>query len=160
MGLLFRKMEAKILKVFIASDHAGFELKEILKAYMIEKKYDVEDLGPSEGKTPVDYPDYAKALGMKVVSTEGSKGVAVCGSGLGISIACNKVKGVRCALCHDHYTAMMSREHNDANILAMGARVIGVEIAKEMIDTFMHTKFMSEHPNHPRRVKKIGEMEI
>ncbi len=98
-------------------------------------------------------------MGQQVVATPGSFGVLVCGSGIGISIAANKIKGVRCALCHDYYTAGMCREHNDCNIVAMGGRVIGSEVAKQIVDVFMATKFLSEHMNHPRRVKKIAELE-
>ena len=94
------------------------------------------------------------------MATEGSKGILICGVGIGISIAANKIKGVRCGLCHDYYTAVMCREHNDCNIVAMGGRVIGCDVAKQIVDAFLTTKFMSEHPNHPRRVKKIGELVI
>ena len=108
----------------------------------------------------MDYPDFGSAVGEKVVATEGSKGIVMCGAGIGISIAANKVKGVRCGLCHDYYTAVMCREHNDCNMVAMGARVIGVDIAKQIVDAFLSTKFLSEHPNHPRRVKKLAELVI
>lgn len=104
-----------------------------------------------------DYPDIAEALGKTVCETKGSLGVLICGTGIGMSIAVNKVKGIRCALCHDHYTASMCRRHNNANVLAMGERVIGIEVAKDIIDTYLITDF--EGGRHETRVEKMMAIE-
>ena len=145
-------------KIFIASDHAGYDLKGILKEHLASQKYDVEDLGTNDGKTPVDYPDYAKILCEKVLANPDSRGVLVCGSGIGISIAANKVKGIRCGLCHDYYTAVTSREHNDCNVVAIGARVTGIDVAKQIVDVFLKTKFLTDQPRHVKRVEKLNEL--
>jgi ribose 5-phosphate isomerase B len=108
----------------------------------------------------VDYPDYAKLVAEKVLEkTDGPRpvGILVCGSGIGISIAANKIKGIRCALCHDHYTSLMTRKHNDANILALGGRTTGVEVAKDIVDVFLNTAF--EGNQHAVRVAKIHRLE-
>ena len=141
--------------IVIGSDHGGFELKETLVAYLrTECKVEVTDVGTFTSDR-VDYPDIAH----KVVTTmkDQDVGIVVCGTGIGISIAANKLHGVRCALCHDHYTAMMARQHNDANVLALGGRVLGVEIAKEIVHTFMNTSFLGQR--HAGRVEKIMRLE-
>ncbi|ELP91629.1 ribose-5-phosphate isomerase B, putative [Entamoeba invadens IP1] len=143
------------LEVIIGSDHAGFPLKEEVRKYLEKKGYKVDDKGTYTADR-CDYPDYAEKVGRAVVAT-GKKGILVCGSGIGISIAANKIDGVRCALCHDHYTATMCRRHNDANIIAFGARVIGVDVALDMVDTFLATNFDGEH--HVPRVEKIHLLE-
>lgn len=143
------------MEVVIGSDHAGFPLKEVVKKYLIEKGYKVDDKGTLTGER-CDYPDYAEKVAKEVVKT-GKKGILVCGSGIGISIAANKIHGVRCALCHDHYTATMCRRHNDANIIAFGARVIGNDIAIEMVDAFLSTPF--DGMQHTARVEKIHKLE-
>ena len=143
------------MEVVIGSDHAGFPLKEIVKKHLLSKGYKVEDKG-IEKEERCDYPDYAEKVAREVVST-GKKGILVCGSGIGISIAANKINGVRCALCHDHYTAQMCRRHNDANIIAFGARVIGSDIAIDMVETFLNTPFDGAH--HEARVAKIHKLE-
>ena len=138
----------KIDKVFLASDHAGFELKneEAIKGL----GYEVVDLGTND-KNSVDYPDYAHLLASKL--EHNCYGVLVCGTGIGISIAANRHKNVRCALCHDEFTARLAREHNDANVIAFGARVIGAGVAISALETFLKTEF--EGGRHERRVKKI-----
>ena len=143
------------MEVIIGSDHAGFPLKEIVKKYLIGKGYSVDDKGVLKEER-CDYPDYAELVARDVVKT-GKKGILVCGSGIGISIAANKINGVRCALCHDHYTATMCRKHNDANIIAFGARVIGSDVAIEMVEAFLHTEFEGMH--HVARVEKIHKLE-
>ena len=132
--------------IYIASDHAGFKLKEKLK-----KKIDTEDLSLDyvEGD---DYPDYAKKLCKRVLKTKGT-GILICGTGIGISMAANKIKGIRCALCVDEYSARMSRNHNNANVLALGGRTIGVETAKATVNTFLNEKF--EGGRHARRIAKF-----
>ena len=140
----------KIDKVFLASDHAGFELKNELKEAIKRLGYEVVDLGTND-KNSVDYPDYAHLLASKLEPN--CYGVLVCGTGIGISIAANRHKNVRCALCHDEFTARLAREHNDANVIAFGARVIGAGVAISAVEAFLKTEF--EGGRHERRVKKI-----
>ena len=140
----------KIDKVFLASDHAGFELKNELKEAIKGLGYEVVDLGTND-KNSVDYPDYAHLLASKLEPN--CYGVLVCGTGIGISIAANRHKNVRCALCHDEFTARLAREHNDANVIAFGARVVGAGVAISAAEAFLKTEFAGGR--HERRVKKI-----
>lgn len=140
----------KINKVFLASDHAGFELKNELKEAIKGLGYEVVDLGTND-KNSVDYPDYAHLLASKLEPN--CYGVLVCGTGIGISIAANRHENVRCALCHDEFTARLAREHNDANVIAFGARVIGAGVAISATEAFLKTEFAGGR--HERRVKKI-----
>jgi ribose 5-phosphate isomerase B len=139
--------------IAIASDHAGYELKEILKGDLESWGYAVHDLG-THGPESVDYPDFGHALAEAIVAGQADRGVAVCGTGIGISIAANRHPGVRAALCHDSLTARMARQHNDANVLALGARVIGVETARDCLKVFLETEF--EGGRHAGRVEKLG----
>ena len=139
--------------VALASDHAGLDLKETLKKELTEMGYPVLDLGTNSSES-VDYPDYGKKLGEAVAAGKASKGVAVCGSGIGISIAANKVHGIRAALIHDLTGARLSRLHNNANVIAFGARTTGVDVAKEALKVFLATEF--EGGRHTRRVEKLG----
>jgi ribose 5-phosphate isomerase B len=140
------------MKFYIATDHAGFALKEFVKEYVNSKGHEIIDLGP-DSDDRVDYPDFGKKCADAVISDEGSFGILICGTGIGISIAANKVAGVRAALCHDAYTATMTRAHNDANILAFGERVVGKGVIESMIDAFCDTPF--EGGRHAGRVDKI-----
>lgn len=140
-------------KIAVASDHAGFDLKEALKADLIEQGHDVLDLG-THGPDSVDYPDFGHKAGKAIAAGQAEVGVIVCGTGIGISIAANRVPGARTALCHDTTTARLSREHNDANIIALGARVIGVETARDCVRAFLDTPFAGGR--HQRRVDKLG----
>lgn len=144
------------MKIAIGSDHGGFILKEEIKSYVESLGYEVQDFGTYKKKS-VDYPDIAKKVAEAVMDGSCDKGILICGTGIGISIAANKVKGIRAALCHDTFSAHASREHNDANILAMGERVIGVELAKEITRTWLNAEFEGER--HLRRINKIREME-
>ncbi len=139
--------------VALASDHAGLDLKETLKKELTEMGYPVLDLGTNSSES-VDYPDYGTKLGEAVAAGKAAKGVAVCGSGIGISIAANKVRGIRAALIHDVTGARLSRLHNDANVIAFGARTTGVDVAKEALKVFLATEF--EGGRHTRRVEKLG----
>lgn len=141
--------------IAIGSDHGGFILKEAVKAYLIEQGHEVKDLGCYTNES-VDYPVYGKAVGRAVADGECEKGIVICTTGIGISMAANKVKGVRCALCTDSYTAKLTREHNDANVLALGAGVVGPLLALEIVDTFLNTEF-SGAERHARRVAMIEE---
>lgn len=146
------------MKLVIGSDHGAVELKEEIKDLLKAEFPDVEveDMG-TFGKEAVDYPDIAEKVCTPVAKGEADRGIVLCGTGIGISIAANKVKGIRAALCHETYTAKMSRQHNNANILAMGGRTTGPEIAKEIVRTWMTTEF--EGGRHERRVNKIMALE-
>ena len=138
--------------VFIGSDHAGLTLKAALVAHLTESGHAVIDLGPTEAKS-VDYPDFAKAVCAKVLETPGSAGILVCGTGIGMSMAANRMPGIRAALCLNEYLARMTRLHNDANVLCLGERVIGQGLAASIVDAFMDTAF--EGGRHQRRVDLI-----
>ena len=139
--------------VALASDHAGVELKEALKSELAERGIETLDLGTSSTDS-VDYPDYGKALAETVAAGRADRGVAVCGSGIGISIAANRVPGVRAALCRDPLDARLSRLHNNANVLALGARTTGIDVARDCLAAFLDTEF--EGGRHQGRVDKLG----
>lgn len=141
--------------IVIGCDHGGFELKEQIKAFVQEIGEDVEDVGTYSSDS-VDYPDIALKTADYVLKND-IFGILICGSGIGMSIAANKVNGVRCALCHDAYTAEFSRRHNNANIIAFGGRTTGIEIAKQMVKIFLSTKF--DGGRHQRRIDKIRNLE-
>lgn len=142
------------MKVVIAADHGGFELKEALKKKLPAVEW--VDMGTNSGDS-VDYPDFGAALARRVAAGEFERGVLICGSGIGISIAANKIKGIRAALCHNTYTAEMARKHNDANIIAMGGRIVDENTAAAMTEIFLSTDF--EGGRHARRVEKIQALE-
>lgn len=139
-------------KFYIATDHAGYVLKDHVKAFVTSLGHEIIDLGPDSADR-VDYPDFAKKCAHAVLEDQGSFGILICGTGIGISIAANKVPGIRAALCHDHYTAKLTREHNDANILCFGERVVGKGVIEDMIEVFANTEF--EGGRHAGRVEKI-----
>ena len=145
------------MQVYIGSDHAGYHLKEELQTYLKELGYLVLDLGVFEDFQKADYPDIAKEVAEKVAENEGSRGVLICGSGVGMSMAANKVKGVRAAQAYDVTVAKYSRLHNDANVVTLGERMTGVTVAKEIVDVFMNTEF--EGGRHEGRVQKITDIE-
>ena len=140
-------------RIAIASDHAAVELKAALVEHLRGQGHDVVDLGP-EGADPVDYPDYGYRLAQAVASGEATKGIAICGSGIGISIAVNRHPSARAALVSEPLSARLAREHNDANVLAMGARLIGIAMAKECVDVFLATSFGGDR--HLNRVQKLS----
>jgi len=140
------------MKVVIGCDHGAFQMKEALKEYLSEKEIEVLDVG-THSEDSVDYPEFSRKVCNAVLEGKGEKGIVLCGTGIGVSIAANKVKGIRCALCSEPYSAKMTRAHNDANVLAMGARVVGIELAKMIVDTFLATEF--EGGRHARRVNMI-----
>jgi ribose 5-phosphate isomerase B len=141
------------MKIIIGSDHAGFDLKNSFKELLAhELGYEVSDAGAYSSDS-VDYPDIAQKVAIAVASGEYEKGVLICGSGIGMSIAANRFRGVRAALCHDHFTAELSRRHNNANILVVGARVTGEGLALEILKVFLKTEF--EGGRHKMRIDKI-----
>jgi ribose 5-phosphate isomerase B len=144
------------MKVAIASDHGGIHIREEIKKLLEELGIDYEDFG-CDCETSVDYPDYALPVAEKVANGEFDRGILICGTGVGMSISANKVKGIRCALVHDVYTAKLTRRHNDSNILAMGERVIGPGLAREIAQAWLTTEF--DGGRHERRIQKIKEYE-
>jgi ribose 5-phosphate isomerase B len=142
--------------VALGADHAGWELKEALKAWLMDAGHQVLDFG-THGPDSVDYPDYALQVAEAVTVGKVERGVLVCGTGIGMTIAANKVPGIRAALCGDVFTARMSREHNDANVLALAGRLTGRETGLEILRAWLDTPFAGGR--HARRVDKIGEME-
>ncbi|WP_010302455.1 ribose 5-phosphate isomerase B [Kurthia senegalensis] len=144
------------MKIAIASDHGGNNLRKEIKGLLEQKGYEYTDFGPKDDNS-VDYPDYATPVAEGVASGEFDKGILICGTGIGMSIAANKVKGIRCALVHDTFSAKATRCHNDSNVIAMGERVIGAGLALEIVETWLSTDF--EGGRHERRVSKIAEIE-
>jgi len=141
------------MKIAIASDHAAFALKAELAAWLAEAGHEVTDLGP-DSEASVDYPDFGYALGQHIASGKATHGVALCGSGIGISIAVNRIAGARCALVSEPLSAKLAREHNDANVIAMGARLTGSDMAKACLEAFLTTPFAGDR--HVRRVDKLS----
>jgi ribose 5-phosphate isomerase B len=141
---------------FVGADHAGLPLKQPLVEVLRALGDEVHDLGTHDA-TSVDYPSYGAEVGRRVAAAPGSRGLVVCGSGIGISIAANKIAGVRCALCHDTFTAEASRAHNDANVLALGARVVGLGVAEAALRAFRATAF--EGGRHQRRIDQLAELD-
>lgn len=141
--------------IALASDHAGFKLKERIKKYLVDNNYDIMDLG-TNSEASVDYPIYARKAAKAVAEGQCEKGIVCCGSGIGMSIAANKVKGIRCALIHDEYTAEMCKRHNNANMIAMGARVVDHDEALKMVEAWMSAQF--EEGRHQRRIEEIEEI--
>ena len=145
------------MKIVVGSDHAAYELKEAIKEKLIGEGHEVIDVG-CDSPESVDYPKYGHAVGRTVASGEAERGIAVCGSGIGISIACNKVPGIRAALCTSVEMAEMCRRHNNANVVCMGARMISQELAFDIIDTWMTTDF--EGGKHLRRINEIEDLDF
>ncbi len=138
------------MKVAIGSDHGGFLMKEVIKEQLEELGYQVDDVGCYSSES-VDYPDLAEQVCRKVINGEAERGILVCGTGIGMSMAANRHRTIRAALCHDQFTAAMSREHNDANVLCLGERVIGIGVAKEIVRTWMTVEFGGDR--HLRRIQ-------
>ena len=145
------------MKLAIASDHAGFELKKAVLQHLKEKKWDVTDLGAYD-TTPSDYPDFAVLVGNALRDGRADRGILVCGSGVGVSVAANKIPGLRAGLCHDTYSAHQGVEHDDMNVLVLGSRVVGVALAEELVDAFLGATFTNEE-RHVRRLKKVKAIE-
>ena len=144
------------MQIAIGSDHAGFELKEDLRKFLKERGLGVLDLGAPD-ETPVDYPEIGRAVAEKVSTGEIPRGILICGTGIGMSMVANRFPGVRATLCHDLYTARMSREHNDSNLLVLGARLLGKGIAREILRVWLEAEFQGG--NHQRRLDKIAALD-
>lgn len=145
------------MRIAVGSDHAGFELKEQLLTYLAELGHDVEDVGTAS-TAPVDYPDYAEVIGVAIREGRAERGVLICGSGVGASVAANKLPAIRAGLCHDTYSARQGVEHDDMNVLVVGARVIGLELARELVRVFVAARFGGE-VLHRRRLEKVTALE-
>lgn len=141
--------------IAIGSDHGGFALKQEIMKHLQEKGLEYKDYGTYTEES-CDYPEYGKAVAQAVAAGEADKGIIICGTGIGISISANKIHGIRAALCHDCFSAEMTRLHNDANVLAMGARVVGPGLALKITDTFLETPFSNDE-RHIRRISKIED---
>ena len=144
------------MKIAIGSDHGGYDLKEQVKTWLQEMGHEVEDFG-CYSKESCDYPDFGAAAARAVASGQCEKGVVICTTGIGISMTANKVKGIRCALCGDPWSAEMTRRHNDANMLAMGAGVVGLQLARQILEAFLTHDFVGGR--HQRRVDKLMALE-
>ena len=144
------------MRIALGSDHGGFALKERITAHLEEKGYEIEDVG-CYGTESCDYPRFGREAAESVASGDCERGIVICTTGIGISMTANKVKGIHCALCHDPWSAEMTRRHNDANMLAMGAAVIGGGLAERIVDVFLTTEF--EGGRHERRVAKLDAIE-
>lgn len=146
-----------MLKIALGADHAGFRLKDDLKVFIESLGHEVTDFGCHSGDS-VDYPDYANEVCKQVVDGQADRGILICGTGIGMSIAANKVVGIRCALVHDTFSAKATREHNDTNVLAMGERVIGPGVAQDIVQIWLETEF-SQGERHVNRVNKMMALE-
>ena len=145
------------MRIAIGADHAGFDLKQIIAAYLRYHGHEVIDQG-TDSDQPVDYPDFAEAVAKTLLAGDAERGLLICGSGVGASVSANKIPGIRAGLCHNTYSARQGVEHDDMNILVLGARVIGVEMARELVDNFLAAKFKGEE-RHRKRIDKIRALE-
>lgn len=145
--------------IVIGSDHAGFELKQLLKKWLVKERHcEVMDVGALRKIPEDDYPDYAGKVARAVLEKKGRRGILICGSGVGASVAANKIKGIRAAICHDSYSAHQGVEHDDMNVLVLGSRVIGSALAQDLVANFLRAKFTKE-PRHVRRLRKVAVLE-
>ena len=145
------------MKITIGSDHAGFALKKVLIDHLQKSGHELLDVG-TDSTAPVDYPDYAEAVARGVLQGGSERGILICGSGVGASVAANKIPGIRAGLCHDSYSAHQGVEHDDINVLVLGSRVIGVKLAEELVKAFLGAKFTNEE-RHMRRLGKVKALE-
>lgn len=146
------------MRIAVGADHAGFPLNERVIEELSKAGHEITDFGTHDGSTVDDYPDYARKVGLAIQQGKAEIGILICGSGVGAAVAANKLKGVRAALCGDTYSGHQSREHDDCNVLCLGARVTGVELALEIVRAFVAARFTGEE-RHLRRLKKVAEIE-
>jgi ribose 5-phosphate isomerase B len=147
-----------IVKLVIGSDHAGFPLKEEVRAYLTKAGHEVVDLG-AYNTEPSDYPDFAEKVGLAVKRGDAPRGIVICGSGVGVCVAANKIPGIRAGICHDTYSAHQGVEHDDMNVLVLGARIIGSALAFEVVNAFVNAKFSATEPRFVRRFNKVLAIE-
>lgn len=144
------------MKIAIGNDHSAVELREVISAHLKERGYEVEEVGTFSTQSS-NYPEWGEKVARKVVAKEADLGIAICGTGVGISIACNKVKGIRAVVCSEPYSARLSRQHNNANVLCFGARVVGTELAKMIVDEWLDAEFQGGR--HQMRIDMIADIE-
>jgi len=147
------------MKLVIGSDHAGFALKEEVRAHLTEAGHEVADLGAYSADKPDDYPDFAEKVGLAIKRGDAPRGVLICGSGVGVCVAANKIPGIRAGMCHDTYSAHQGVEHDDMNVCVLGARIIGPALAFEVVDRFVVAKFIGTEERFARRFKKVLAIE-
>ncbi|HEV2134017.1 MAG TPA: ribose 5-phosphate isomerase B [Terracidiphilus sp.] len=147
------------MKLVIASDHAGFSLKEEVRAYLAKSGHEVIDLGAFKVEPLDDYPDYAERVGEAIKRGEAARGVLICGSGVGVCVAANKIPGIRAGMCHDTYSAHQGVEHDDMNVIVLGARIVGASLAYELVDAFLKAQFIAREERFVRRFKKVMAIE-
>ena len=145
------------MRIALGSDHAGFELKQRVAEHLAQLKHEVVDLGTNSGDA-VDYPDYAEAVGVALLEERAERGILICGSGVGASVAANKIPGIRAGMCHDIYSAHQGVEHDDMNVLVLGARIIGSALARDLVEAFLGARFTKES-RHQRRLDKVALIE-
>jgi ribose 5-phosphate isomerase B len=146
------------MKIVIGADHAGYDMKQGAVEHLKQLGHEVTDVGTHEPGKPDDYPDFAALVARQMQSGQAERGILICGSGVGVSVAANKFKGIRAAVCHDHYSAQQGVEHDDMNVLVLGSRVIGPNVAMDLIDGYLAAKFSGE-PRHVRRLAKVKAFE-
>jgi len=147
------------VKLVISADHAGFALKEEVRAHLAQAGHEVVDLGAFSGSNPDDYPDFAEKVGEAINAGETKRGILICGSGVGVCVAANKIPGIRAGMCHDTYSAHQGVEHDDMNVIVLGARIIGSALAYELVDTFIKAEFIATEERFQRRFKKVLAIE-
>jgi ribose 5-phosphate isomerase B len=147
------------MKLVISADHAGFPLKEEVRDYLAQKGHEMVDLGAYDGDHPDDYPDFAEKVGDAIKKGVAPRGILICGSGVGVCVAANKIPGIRAGMCHDTYSAHQGVEHDDMNVIVLGARIIAFALAYEVVDAFVGAKFIATEPRFERRFKKVLAIE-
>jgi ribose 5-phosphate isomerase B len=147
-----------LMRIVIGSDHAGYEMKEKIVDAVKKFGYEVTDVGTHEPDKPDDYPDFAQLVAQNIQAEEADRGIVICGNGVGVSVAANKFKGIRAAVCHDHYSAHQGVEHDDMNVLVLGARIVGLQVALDLSEAFLTARFSNEE-RHVRRLNKVKEIE-
>ncbi|HVJ07113.1 MAG TPA: ribose 5-phosphate isomerase B [Acidisarcina sp.] len=147
------------MKLVVAADHAGFALKEEVRAFLEHLGHEVVDLGAYKADPSDDYPDFAEAVGKAIQAGQAERGVLICGSGVGVCVAANKMPGIRASMCHDTYSAHQGVEHDDMNVLVVGARIIGPSLAEELVTTFLNAKFQGGEERFVRRLNKVKAIE-
>ena len=146
------------MKIVIGADHAGYEMKQLVVEHLKQQGHKVADVGTHEPGKPDDYPDFALLVAKQLQSGESERGILICGSGVGVSVAANKFHGIRASVCHDHYSAKQGVEHDDMNVLVLGSRVIGPNLAVDLVDGYLESKFSGEE-RHVRRLNKVKSFE-
>jgi ribose 5-phosphate isomerase B len=147
------------MKLVISADHAGFPLKEDVRAYLTKKGHELVDLGAYDGDHPDDYPDFAEKVGDAIKQGVSKRGILICGSGVGVCVAANKIPGIRAGMCHDTYSAHQGVEHDEMNVIVLGARIIGAALAYEVVDAFIAAKFIANEERFKRRFNKVLAIE-